>query len=421
MRQPKRLAILAYLALAATNGFRRRDQIVALFWPDRDQFHARTQLRKVLHTLRSVLGTDAFLTRGEDEIRLNVQRVWCDAVEFRQAIESRAWALANNLYRGDLLEGLFPGGVGQQFEQWLEDHRGALREQAAHAAWECSSLADLSGNRERAIAFARQAVDLNADDEQSVRRLIAALDRYGDRAAALRVFSEWQKRLLAEFGAEPSPETRKLVRRVQAHRKGESAETPNRIFPVTDHRQQTKERAMDVTTPSPQIALVRARGQTLPTRNWVAAAVAAALIVTILGMWRAADSVTPAAVAVLPFRGLGDASAQLLGASLAEEIATQLAQVSGITVRASARSRVARESANIDSVGRALEVRHLFEGSVVRDARRAHVRIRLVRVSDGLTVWARGFEVASTDFVTEEARIARETVQAVADLLRANQ
>src|SRR5512135_3654041 len=82
LRRPKRLALLAYLALATAEGYRRLDQIVALFWPDLDQAHARTQLRKLLHALRGIIGADALLTRGDEEIRLDTERVWCDAVAF---------------------------------------------------------------------------------------------------------------------------------------------------------------------------------------------------------------------------------------------------------------------------------------------------------------------------------------------------
>ena len=92
LRQPKRVALLAYLSLAALDSYRRRDQIIALFWPERDQSHARTQLRKGLHELRHVLGPDAFLARGEDEVRLNLERVWCDAVAFRERVDAGAWA-----------------------------------------------------------------------------------------------------------------------------------------------------------------------------------------------------------------------------------------------------------------------------------------------------------------------------------------
>ncbi|HKP50089.1 MAG TPA: hypothetical protein VJU17_08760, partial [Gemmatimonadales bacterium] len=53
--QPKRLALLLYLAVALPRGFRRRDEILALFWPESDAGRARNSLRQALHELRSHL------------------------------------------------------------------------------------------------------------------------------------------------------------------------------------------------------------------------------------------------------------------------------------------------------------------------------------------------------------------------------
>src|SRR5262245_45665609 len=45
LAQPKRLALLSYLALARPDSYRRRDAVVALFWPEFDQSRARAALR----------------------------------------------------------------------------------------------------------------------------------------------------------------------------------------------------------------------------------------------------------------------------------------------------------------------------------------------------------------------------------------
>lgn len=407
LRQPKRLALLGYLALDATTGFRRRDQIVGLFWPEKDQLHARTQLRKVLYALRGVLGADAFVIRGEEEIRLNTDAVWCDAVAFRRACEAREWMRAIELYRGDLLEGLFPGGVGSEFDAWLEEQRSALREEASRAAWECSSLADLSGDRDAAIAFAKRAIDLNPDDEQSVRRLIAALDRYGDRAGALRTFSHWESRLQTEFGAEPAPETRKLARKVQSVRKGESMETPTVLKSLP---------APAASAPTPPMQ-VKAR-----TRHQrpVALAAAAIGVVVLLGAFAAFRSVTPARadIAVLPFEANGDSATTLLGESLAEELTTALAQT-GVSVRSTARMReLLQGPRSAADIGKQLGVTALLEGSVLRDAKRIHVRARLVRVSDGRTLWARVITVDAMDIIAAHQTVASSTVPEVAVIVR---
>ena len=62
--QPKRLALLVFLSLEELSGYRRRDQVVGLFWPELDTVHARGALRQALHALRRAMGEGAILTRG---------------------------------------------------------------------------------------------------------------------------------------------------------------------------------------------------------------------------------------------------------------------------------------------------------------------------------------------------------------------
>jgi serine/threonine-protein kinase len=411
LRQPKRIALLAYLALTTIDGFCRRDQIIAVFWPELDQAHARTQLRKVLHALRSTIGPGALCIRGEEEVRLNQDHVWCDAVVFMRGIAEGRWTEALTLYRGDLLQGLFPGGVGQQFETWLEDQRSELREQGARAAWECSNRADLAGRRSEALALARRAVELDPDDEEGLRRLIAVLDRYGDRASALRLYAEWQSRMQAEYGAEPAPETRKLARKVQAHRQGESAETPASLTTLANRTAVTAAEA------SPAI---RKR----PWWQFVGpGAVVLILLVAGLGVIRsrndrqlnAADTAAGSVLAVLPLRGLGGADDARIGEGLAEELATALAHIDRISVRSMARSRAAlQDGSDAAEIGRRLGVTYLIDGSVRHDARRLRITVRLVRAADGVTIWAQLFDARHADGIAVEERIAA----AVADSLR---
>src|SRR5215211_784782 len=68
--QPKVVGLLAYLALATSRRFQRRDRLVGLLWPELDQAHARTALRKAVHAVRSAAGADVLLSRGDEELAL---------------------------------------------------------------------------------------------------------------------------------------------------------------------------------------------------------------------------------------------------------------------------------------------------------------------------------------------------------------
>src|SRR2546425_10874480 len=86
LTRPRRLALLAYLAAATPRGLHRRDSLLALFWPELDQEHARAALRQALHVVRGSLGSDLVLTRGDEEIGLDFDRLWCDVVAFDEAV-----------------------------------------------------------------------------------------------------------------------------------------------------------------------------------------------------------------------------------------------------------------------------------------------------------------------------------------------
>ena len=63
LAQPKRLALLTYLAAAAPGAstFHRRDTLLALFWPDQDVTRARAALSRAVHYLRASLGDGVVL------------------------------------------------------------------------------------------------------------------------------------------------------------------------------------------------------------------------------------------------------------------------------------------------------------------------------------------------------------------------
>src|SRR2546430_5918683 len=106
LTQPKRLALLTYLALAGSSGFRRRDTVVALFWPELDEEHARGSLRQALRFLRRSLGEGIIVSRGEEEIGVDRGVLRCDATAFMEACEAGAGARDPGLLQGDLLGGV---------------------------------------------------------------------------------------------------------------------------------------------------------------------------------------------------------------------------------------------------------------------------------------------------------------------------
>ena len=215
LAQSKRLALLVYLAAARPFGVHRRDELLALFWPDLDDTRARDALNQALRFLRQALGPDVFVRRGGEDVGIDPGRLWCDAAAFRVALDGGRPAEALELYRGDFLQGFFIEESGG-FEEWMERERAAHREAAARGAREVAEREAEGGGYTQAIAWGRRALELAPDDERALRRLLRWYDRAGDRAGALRTYQSFASRFEDEFGCEPSPETAALAAQLRA-------------------------------------------------------------------------------------------------------------------------------------------------------------------------------------------------------------
>ena len=214
--QPKRLALLAYLALGSATGAHRRDSLLALFWPELNTEESRRALRQALHAIRQFLDDETLESRRDDQVAIAGDRGWCDVVAFERALEEHRLEDALALYQGPFLDGVFISDVSAEFEQWMGNTRSRLSTSARNAATTLASLARSHGDNTSVIRWATAACRLEPDDEASVRLLMQALANVGDRPQALRVFETFCARLFSELGAKPASETTTLATALRA-------------------------------------------------------------------------------------------------------------------------------------------------------------------------------------------------------------
>src|SRR6266571_3273498 len=139
LRRPKSLALLAYLAAARPRGFHRRDTLLALFWPDLDQAHARNALRQTVHSLRHELGGHVLIGR-------------CDVAQFEAHLDGHDLKAAVALYRGELLHGFHVSGANE-FEAWQDQERKYLAKRALTATLDLSKQAERGGEYPTAVTW----------------------------------------------------------------------------------------------------------------------------------------------------------------------------------------------------------------------------------------------------------------------------
>ncbi len=403
LRQPRRLALLAYLAAATPRGFHRRDSLLALFWPELDQEHARAALRQALHVVRDALGADVIVTRGDEEVGLDFERIWCDVVAFDCAVAAGLLHEALEHYRGDLLDGFFIAGAGE-FERWLESERGQLREAAAHSARALVEQSEAAGDLAAAAKWARRGTGLARHDEELLRRLITLLDRLGDRAGAVEAYEEFTKRLAADLETEPAAETKALLAAVRARETAAPVELPSLAFSGA--------------TPLAS-AVEPPRGH----RVWwpaVIAAVVAGLVFSNTGGWRGRLWPTPVtgrvrSLAVLPLANLSaDTLRSWYADGLTEALTTDLGRIRSLLVIARGSVTPFRGTSKpLAEIARGLHVDAVVEGGVQEAGGVVRVDVRLIRAATGYQLWADRFEEPVQNRFVLEDRVARGIVSAL--------
>jgi len=206
LAQSKVVALMAYLALAPAGRYQRRDRIVGLLWPDLDQSHARSALRKAVHVVRTALGDDVLIGRGDEELSLSAELLSCDVRDLNERADAGRLAHALELYLGELMPGFHLAGCAE-FGSWLDQERASISRNAAAVAWALAVRLEESKELTNAGRMARRVVQFEWTDERVLRRAMQMLERLGDQAGAIRIYEDFARRIRAELDARPAPET----------------------------------------------------------------------------------------------------------------------------------------------------------------------------------------------------------------------
>ena len=431
--QPSRFALLAYLALRR-DALVRRDELLAIFWPELDEARARNALSQALHVLRKSVGAEAIVTRGMD-VGVDAAFLTCDAAELERLAADGQNEDAADLYAGELMPAFNLNGV-PDFERWLDGRRGRLRELAARSAARAADAAHGHGELARAVRYARRAVDI-ALDERSVRRLMTLLDESGDRAAALRAYQEFARRLADDLGLAPSAETQALAEKVSrvdgeapaaegTRRSFTSPRTTNEVHaPLTNevHATLTNEAYARLTNEaaSPGMAANAARRSFASRRRTNillgAALVVVAAVTTALIARRSSAEHAPAAVrvAVLPFQVFATHELAYLAGGMMDVLSLDMdgvGPVRTIDPHAVGSDVAKRDTTDRVALGvasaRALGADRFVLGSVIVTGSRARVTATLYDAA-GQAVSTSSTDVAqASDVLTATDGIARE-------------
>jgi len=192
-------ALLAYLLLHAGSSVSRQ-QLAFLFWPDTTEPQARTNLRQLLHHLRSAwrdfdgyieMDTQVLRWRTEHAFTLDVAEFDAAAAQADQPEKRDDCAVARAtlekcaaLYRGDLLPALD--------DEWINSHRERLRKKYADLLLRLIRVCESTRDYPAAIRYTEALLVQDPLSEASYQMLMRIHALSGDRAKALRTYQRCQ-------------------------------------------------------------------------------------------------------------------------------------------------------------------------------------------------------------------------------------
>jgi len=199
---------------------------------------------------------------------------------------------------------------------------------------------------------------------------------------------------------------------------------PKRGFRFVAHvEEQLEEQAVPSRLLKPASRLVSDSGES--RRSKLRYVLAGSLVILLAAVfagsfyWRSrhgAAVAKPNSIAVLPFKSIGsEKDDEYLELGMADALITRLSNLNGIVVRpTSSVSKYIGSEDDAVTVGRALAVDSVLDGSVQKVDERIRITVRLIRVKDAMPLWAATFDEKWTDVLSVQSSIAQKTVGALA-------
>ncbi len=239
----KATALLVYLACKKQP--QSRLQLAELFWPERSEEQALSNLRTLLTRLRNHL--DSYLTVSRntisfnptqpyyldvDDLELGLSKVWQYFSKFSSVTTDLANRLEKvlKLYKGEFLAGFYLNEAAG-FEEWANQTRGNLHQQVVQALNFLVTAKEKAADYEAANQWASRLLELDPFQEEFHRRRMLLMAQSGQRQAALNHYKTYQNFLGRELDIAPEAQTTDLYERIKKNEvlgAGQKAvQTPN--------------------------------------------------------------------------------------------------------------------------------------------------------------------------------------------------
>jgi TolB-like protein/DNA-binding SARP family transcriptional activator/Tfp pilus assembly protein PilF len=400
--QRHRLGLLALLGGMPSSGL-TRDKLIAYLWPDAVPDRARALLSDSIYRINQAVGGEAVVVIG-DVLRLNPERVWCDVVEFRSAMDRQDWQRAVEIHSAPFLDGFYLSDAAE-FERWSEIERQQLAQEKLRAL---EMLARAAQDPASSVRWWRSLAAESPFSSRIALELMRALEGAGERAAAIQHAQAYTQLMRDELELPADQEVRAYAERLRTEPL-QSAHTPVRL--------NLAEPATHVVTPPASGTAPPARRSWQPLALLLAAVSAVVLVVA--GVLRneqnpAGDAVT--SIVVLPFSDHSPRRDQEYFADgITEELMVRLARTPGLKV-VGRTSAFAFKGKPVDAreLAARLNVNVILSGSVSRAEEQVRITAQLVDANTGFEIWSETYQRETAEVLHIQGDIAG----AIAERLR---
>ncbi|PFH10047.1 AAA ATPase-like protein [Collimonas sp. PA-H2] len=201
--------LLTYLALEPRA--HTRESLVDLLWPELDEHDGKANLRRALFNLQQAFVQakleKSLLYADRSIVHLSEERFWIDADEFENWEKIDCIKLTDQqleLYRGPLLDGIFP--AGERLANWLQLRRARCEQKNVSLLEHAIVLHANAGEFDVMERRCRQLISVDFLNELAHSRLMHMYLEMGNQVAARSIYDAYCSMTQQHLGTAPPQE-----------------------------------------------------------------------------------------------------------------------------------------------------------------------------------------------------------------------
>jgi two-component SAPR family response regulator len=188
-----------------------KEILIDTLWPEAEPEKAANNFRVTCTYLRNTLTDKGFanlLLRDRDSYLLDTSRLRCDLLLFLAA----AGEVSPKLSALEEASAVYVGGYFENKSyEWAANMRAWLGKEYKKIQCRIADFYQAGGENRRACAALEKALTHDPYDEEAVEKLLSLKLRSGDSVSAVKIYREYEQRLLKEIELSPSDKLRELM------------------------------------------------------------------------------------------------------------------------------------------------------------------------------------------------------------------